>query len=343
MVVARLLIAIILLLAADRASAQPASTTIPACVTATPACTEWIALGPGGARSMVYRSFPLEVRRDAIRRALVMVHGQGRNANDYFRTAVAAALLAGALDDTIIVAPRFASRNGSCNDTLEAGEVNWPCGGNSWRAGGVAVDGSGLTSFDFADAILRKLARRDVFPNPRTIVIAGHSAGGQFASRYQMANTLHEQLGVAVSYVVSNPSSYAYPVVERPSRDGSGFGPFPDARNCTTFDQWPYGLRERSGYAARLSDEQLRSQLVTRPATYLMGELDTTPLAGFDASCPAMAQGPNRFERARAFHRLVTETLGARHAFVNVPLCGHSARCVFTSDVALPVLFPDVP
>jgi len=32
-----------------------------------------------------------------------------------------------------------------------------------------------LTSFDFMDEIIRRLARKDVFPNLKTIVVAGHS------------------------------------------------------------------------------------------------------------------------------------------------------------------------
>ena len=54
---------------------------------------------------MVYRTHALGTRNDAIRRALIMVHGTNRNADHYFATATAAAFLAGALDDTIVIAP----------------------------------------------------------------------------------------------------------------------------------------------------------------------------------------------------------------------------------------------
>src|SRR5262249_38996589 len=130
--------------------------------------------------------------------------------------------------------------------------------------------------------------------------VAGHSAGGQFVTRYEMANQIHEKLGVPVAYVVANPSSYAYLDSERPDSEGKEFRAFGDARNCTTYDNWPYGLKGRSGYSARLSDDQLKKQLALRPTTYLVGELDTWPLAGFDSSCPAMAQGPNRLARGQA-------------------------------------------
>src|SRR5581483_10157068 len=193
-----------------------------ACTTATAACTEWVALGAGGARSLVYRTRSLDERNDNIRRALIMVHGANRNADHYFSTAVAAAFLAGALEDTMAISPRLASAAGNCHDTLAPNEVSWSCTGDSWRSGGAAASHPDLTSFDFVDQILRKLADKRVFPNLRAIVVAGHSAGGQFVARYQMANRVHDTLGVPVSYVVANPSSYAWPDATRPQATADG-------------------------------------------------------------------------------------------------------------------------
>jgi len=280
----------------------------------------------------VYRSAPLDARNDGIRRALVVIHGTSRDAEAEFRTAMAAAVLAGTLDETIVVAPRFAANNAACSDRLGAGEVNWPCDGNSWRAGGVSSDRS-LTSFDFADEILRRLARKEVFPNLRAIVVAGHSAGGQFVTRYEMANQVHDALGIHVSYVVANPSSYAYPDTRRPGPIG----------NCPDYNQWPYGLQGRAGYSSRESAAQLVKQMVARPTTYLLGELDVLPNVAFDSSCAAMAQGPSRLLRGQAFAAAANQRFGAHHPVVLIPLCGHNARCMFTADAALPVLFPNLP
>lgn len=323
-----------LLLACAAAQAAP-------CILSTAACTEWVALG-GASRSLVYRTYSLETKNPAITRAFIMVHGAGRDADNYFRTAVAAAFLGGALENTMVISPRFASSDGrGCRDTLAANEVNWSCNGNSWRSGGPSGGDDKLTSYDFMDQILKKLARKDVFPNLKAIVVAGHSAGGQFVTRYEMANMVHDSLGVPVTYVVANPSSYAYPDAARPNAEATAFHLFSDGRNCTTFDQWPYGFENRSGYAARLTDEVLKKQLAARPVTYLLGEIDILPLGGFDSSCPAMAQGPTRLARGQAFARYVTEKLGAQHKVTVVPLCGHNARCMFTADVALPIVFPN--
>jgi hypothetical protein len=270
-----------------------------------------------------------------------VVHGAGRDADNYFRTALAATFLAGALEDTVVISPRFASNDGrGCMDMLAENEVNWPCNGDSWRSGGTATNNEKLMSFDFSDEILSRLAKKEAFPNLKTIVVAGHSAGGQFVTRYEMANQIHEKLGVPVVYVVANPSSYAYLDPQRPDGEGKEFRAFGDALNCTTFDNWPYGLKGRSGYSARLSEDQLKKQLASRPTTYLVGELDTLPLGGFDSSCPAMAQGPSRLARGQAFANYVNRKYNAQQKIMVVPLCGHNARCMFTAEPVLPILFP---
>jgi hypothetical protein len=302
------------------------------CFSASSDCTEWISFHGSPARSLIYRSHPLDVRNDRVTRGLIIIHDAGRNAPDFFRTALAAAFLANALDDTVIVAPHFASNDGrECRDTLAANEVSWPCNGDSWRSGGTSPSHENLASFDLTDRILDKLARKEVFPNLKAIVIAGHSAGGQFVNRYEMANQVHDALGVELSYVVSNPSSYAYVDSLRPYSEGG---------TCAAVDKWPYGLENRTGYTARIADDQLKKQLAARPTTYLLGEIDILPIGGFDASCSAMAQGLTRRARGEAFVNYVNSYFGAHHQAVIVPLCGHNARCMFTSEVSLPILFP---
>lgn len=321
---------ILLLLALSAASllAQP-------CIDGTPKCTEWLSFHGGPSRSMFYRTYPLTVKNTKIERAFVLVHGASRDADQYFRTAVSAAFLAGALEDTIVVAPRFGSNDRNCEDTLAKNEVNWTCSDDSWRAGGTSVSDKKVTSYDFADEILKKLADKSVFPNLKQIVLAGHSAGGQFVTRYEMANKVHDSLGVPVLYVVSNPSSYAWLDTTRPEG-------YTDGRNCTTYNKWPYGLDARTGYTAQIADDVLKKQLAQRSVVYLLGEIDILPLGGFDGSCPAMAQGPTRRARGEAFAKYVNEHYSAKHETKIVHLCGHNARCMFTAEDALPVVFPKV-
>jgi pimeloyl-ACP methyl ester carboxylesterase len=327
------------------------------CTTPTTACEQWVTLGGGPARSMVYSTYSLDTPNPAITRALVMVHGAGRNADHYFETSVAAGFLAGTLENTVIIAPRYAAGN----DKVAANEILWPERGDTWRSGGMAPANPTISSFDFVDEILRKLANKKTFPNLRRIVVTGHSAGGQFATRYEMANKVHDKLGVAVSYVVANPSSYAWPAAVRPLPTGDAdpatadkealepngeklhtqftYGPF-DATKAPNFDRWPAGLENRTGYTAQMSDDQLKKQLAERPTTYLLGQVDVLPLGGFDHSASAMAQGPTRRARGEAFVKYISDNLGAKPNTIIVPECGHNDRCIFTTDIVFPAIFP---
>lgn len=331
------------------------------CITA-PTCSEWVTLGSKASRVLVYRSMPLTTRNAEITRAVVGVHGASRDADNYFRHLLAAAFLAGGLDNTVVISPRFASMNCAAGpDTVAERELTWQCNGPArWTAGGSATDNEGVTSFDVADELLKRLARRESFPNLRTIVLAGHSAGGQFVSRYQMANQVHETLEIPLTYVVANPSSYGYLdgmrpsvsvlaanvsalgpgyVATLPAKPPAPFIPFGDAGNCTTYDRWPYGLQGRVGYSARLTDDQLKKQASSRPVIYLLGGLDILPLFGFDDSCAAMAQGPTRLARGLAYRQYINERFGAKHDVRVVPACGHNARCMLTDNTVLGLLF----
>jgi len=118
---------------------------------------------------------------------------------------------------------------------------------------------------------------------------------------------------VPVRYVVANPSSYAWIDAARPEEIPA---------SCAAYNRWPYGFQNRSGYASRVSEEDLTKQLASRPTTYLLGEIDILPLGGFDSSCAAMAQGPTRLARGQAFGKYVNEKLSAGHDIVVVSLCG---------------------
>lgn len=342
------------------------------CTAVSPNCTEWIRPAGQPSRLLIYRNYPLDKKNDNITRALIFVHGINRDGDNHFRTALAAAFLADGLNNTVIVAPRFASNSSApgnqaddCRDALAGDEANWVCEtqrADTWRSGGGEVGNDRLTSFDFMDEIIRRLARKDIFPNLRSIVVAGHSAGGQFVIRYEMSNQVHDSIAIPISYVVSNASAYTYVDDMRPTSTAlpktiaaaapgfqptgpvvppAPFVPYADARNCVGFDHWPYGLKNRIGYASRLTDDELKKHLAARPTSYLLGEADILPLGIFDTSCPAMAQGPTRLARGLAFSRYANERNAANHKAVVVPFCGHSARCMFTSDVALPLIFPD--
>ena len=332
------------------------------CTDANASCTEMLPLPGAKGGLTVYRSYSLARPEPAVTHALVMVHGLGRDADAYFESALAGAFAAHALADTLVVVPHFKSAEHGCGDTLAPGEVGWHCRPRnvSWRNGGDSVDGS-VTTFDAMDELVKKLNDRAVFPNLKSIVVVGHSAGGQFVGRYAMSSKAHESLAVKPTYVVMNPSSYTYFDDMRPTQAvfdahpealAPGFHPpipekapppfarFHDAESCPAYDRFPYGLQDRTGYAAKVPDEQLRKQAVERPTTYLAGEYDILPLHDFDDTCGAMAQGPTRLARAYAYVRYIDERFGAKHEIHRIGGCGHSGRCMLVAPDALKYLFP---
>jgi len=327
------------------------------CVTTPNSCRELITVRRGHEGIVVYANRPLTAPSDTVTRAIVVLHGAGSSGRFEFRSVLASTFLSGNVANTLVVAPHFASNDGAaCKDSIAVNELNWNCdvAAGDWRMGGRARNDSTLSSFDAVDAILLAIANRTLFPNLSSIVVAGHSAGGQLVTLYQAVNQIDEKLGVPTSYVVANASAYAYLDARRPtpvrsaSSDGPPrfeFNPFVNASGCPNYARWPFGLDDRTGYAARLSASQLKENVARRPVTYLLGDADTvTASGGFFGSCAAMAQGGNRQARGMAFAQYASEfSPEHRHKVIIVDGCGHDARCIFTSDDALPALFPKVP
>jgi hypothetical protein len=338
------------------------------------ACEQWITYGRGPARSRIYSTYKVDAYNPALKRALILIHGANLMGGYFFRHGMAAAILAGALDNTEVVSayfldPYVGKRHPAEPEWLrQPNEVVWPEGHTSWRAGGMSPTDPAISSFDYVDEIVRKLADKKHFPNLTKIVIAGFSAGGQYVNRYEMANKVDGTLnGVSISYVVGDPSSFAWPVAVRPlpvgdaspnnpnqsykesvGKDGTTahteftYGSF-NAAKAPKYDDWPYGLKNLNGYVARMSPAQLRKNLVTRSVTYVEGQVDTLPISGFDSSPNADAQGPQRRARGEAFVMYVDHYLGARQKLIIAGGCSHNSRCVLTADNVLPLLFPPPP
>ena len=95
-----------------------------------------------------------------------------------------------------------------------------------------------VSSFQVIDDLLRSLDDRKRLPTLASIVLAGHSGGAQLVQRYAVLNQIDGPLrrdGIAVRYVVANPSSYLYLTKERPRPDGKGYAPY-ERGICPTYN-----------------------------------------------------------------------------------------------------------
>jgi len=296
----------------------------------------------GRVEAPLYLSADWNVPQPGIERAVIVVHGKLRNADAYYRTAERARAAAGvAPGTTLLIAPQFLATTDAKALSLPDDVLRWR--GNAWMGGEPSANSAALSSYAVLDAIARRLADRRLFPHLKHVVFVGHSGGAQVVQRYTVVARgvrALAQAGVAVSYVVANPSSYAYFDGRRPAANG-GFAPF-DAATCPGFDNWKYGMRARPPYLDDRSPAQLEAGYAKRRVTYLIGGLDTDPKqAVLDRSCPAEAQGSNRLARGQAyFHYLqARHPQGLNQQFHVVPGVGHDGARMLASPCALAATF----
>jgi len=292
----------------------------------------------GSAVLPAYADHPLDTAAPDVTRVFIVIHGTLRNADAYYASGLKVVEKAGAAGQgTMVVAPQFLTRADTRAFSLPAQTLAWTQEG--WKGGEPARQPGPVSSFAALDALLAHFADRSLYPALSTVVVIGHSAGAQLLQRYAVAG--HEgdalvQAGIAVRYVVANPSSYLYFDDERPDAQAIAGGACPRAT------QWKYGLKSAPPYVASQDVRELETRYVARHVVYLLGQADTNPYTHFiDRSCAAMAQGPYRLARGLAYF----DYLKKRHPddlaqqVVEVPGVGHDNLGMFTSACGLAVLF----
>lgn len=200
-----------------------------------------------------------------VQRAVIMLHGLGRDAWSYFdqtHTALLNATLRRERqtrkarlrsDEVVIMAPIFLNEKdpGSYpvddnkqpnSNTLVWRGSNWAEGADSiypatiMDSNNTAFEPPGVSSFEALDAAVAWFSNKNVFPNINTIIVAGHSLGAQMVQRYALIGAVPSGT-VPVHFVVANPGSYAYLTDWRPRSY---------ERCADTFNNWKFGLNAYS-------------------------------------------------------------------------------------------------
>lgn len=292
----------------------------------------------------------MHTENDAITRLVVVIHGTYRNSTDYFKTIAESADLAKISQDSLmIVAPQFLTDKDRRKHRLGKDHLSWSGGG--WLKGSLSSKESRrntvnrVSSFAVMDALLLHLTR--ILPNLETIVITGHSAGGQFTQRYAISSPTLSQLNdnstYSVKCIVANASSYTYLSDERPVANGTGFE-VPESSKCDDYNIWKYGLENRYKYHEGRSAEKMIQTYKKLQVAYLVGELDNDPQhENLDKSCEAQLQGAHRLERAIRFYDFLIYFFGDKikenHELHSVPNAGHSSAEMYQSEIGLRALF----
>jgi hypothetical protein len=281
-----------------------------------------------------YRSID-ETRARDVSSIVILLHGRLRDADAYFVSAQRA-LAAAAVDpqSTLLIVPQFLATADIAAHGLSADTLRWEW--TAWMAGDDALGPAPLSSFDVLDAFIAQFARRSRCPALREVVIAGHSGGAQVAHRYAIvgqAGAACEASGVHCRYVIANPSSYVYFDASRPQPA--------DTPACPGIDDWKYGVRRPPRYASNAAFDALEKNYAATDVIYLLGQRDCDPdHDALDRSCAAMAQGPHRLARGRAyFAYLQARHPRLAHRYVEVPGAGHDGGAMFGSREGVRALF----
>jgi len=295
-----------------------------------------VTVGNGSGELALYTEADLNASQPRIVRAIVVFHGLHRNANGYLQDLKEARSKAGAAGkDTLLIAPQFLNEDDTRAHKVAADVLRWHR--SQWEGGEPAVGPAAISSYDAIDAILMRLSDRSIFPNLREIVLAGHSGGGQIVQRYAVTGhqiAAVEKAGIALRYVVANPSSYVYFDDARP---------VPAAvRGCKQFNAWKYGLQHTPHYLGSASAAELEATYISRRVTYLLGGDDDDPNGpDIDKNCAAEAQGPTRLQRGASYFKYLRSrhSTGLEHRVLLVPGVAHNARKMFTSACGIYSLF----
>jgi hypothetical protein len=301
------------------------------------------------------RNKSISRRNTSITRAIIVIHGTNRNADDYYDYLKTATKDEDQWSSTLVIAPQFLTAEDLDEHTIssENSFLYWSSGG--WKRGDLSKDSPRsrpfrVSSFEVVDQIVDKIARDRYFPNLEDIFIVGHSAGGQFVNRYAAGTQSPENHpGLDFTFMPANPSSWWYMGTNRPEPGSvSNFRNLTSSEkaDCPDYNEYKYGYEDLNSYMGAHGKQGLRDQYETRNVVYLLGRDDDDPdSSSLDKSCEANWQGPHRFARGEAFYNYLLRhyqdsSVYDTHIKAVVPGVGHSGRRMFNSDEAKSYLFP---
>jgi len=290
-------------------------------------------------------SHDLRKKHPQIDRVVIVQHGRHYNPITYFNDMTKAAELAGKKETTLILAPQVVRYRYIKNFGLDPNYfLQW---NKFWVFGTRVAQPFYKSVFDLYDDVLKLLdqSTNTNFPNLKNVVIAGHSAGGQFVQRFALASAFWPK-NFHLRYIIMNPSTYGYLAEDRPYE-------LTDVVKmiCPQYNNWGYGLAKMWSFNKLVGGpEGMRENYRGRDVVYLLGDKDTKGYgeSKLDSTCPAALQGPNRFARGMNYYKHIQKVFGTDgkrddkiHRIAVVPDAGHKQAQMFQSPTSLPFIFGD--
>jgi hypothetical protein len=290
----------------------------------------------------------LDGAHPGVTRAIIVIHDDTRDAAGAL--AGLSALAGAANTATMMMAPqfllpsdvaRFADHLPDRGRSFATWQMSgWPGGDDS-----VATQGQhGVSSFTVVDLFLMYLSDRSVFPDLKTIVIAGFGTGATFVQHYAAFNLAADAIdkeNIDMRYVVAGTPSYLYLTASRPLGGRKGFG-IPDLAACPDYNAYPYGMDKLNSYARRVGINAAKTSYALRFVTYLNAPLaDANP----ETNCGALVQGNDSASRANNYklyiQSLYSDAAERTQTFFTAKDAKNDAVGLYGSSCGMEVLFGD--
>ena len=182
----------------------------------------------------MYSSFHIDSASDA-RGAIIITHGNSRNADDYYEKMISVISSQISTDEIIIIAPKFVTNYEKTYDT------DWHWNTTSWKWGMQSYNsplGISVSSFQVIDSILSKLSYKQLFRQLSDVIITGHSSGAAFVHMFSFSklNNYFEELNI--HFAIVNNQYFTHPEPTRMHPNGS----LAILDDCDGYNDWPYGF-----------------------------------------------------------------------------------------------------
>jgi pimeloyl-ACP methyl ester carboxylesterase len=297
--------------------------------------------------------------------AVIIIHGNARDAYNYYCYMNYAVDTAGVRSSTYIISPHFYLKP----DVPPPKAFYWATSAG-WKEGGRShTDTTRISSFQILDEMVAAFHNKNYFPGMKEVLVVGHSAGGQTVQRYAFATGV--DVNYKVRYVIENPGSYAYldisravlPELTLPTCTAciseeimTTKYEFKNAnrsqeQDCPEYNDWKMGYEDGNLYSELRSAKTVRDEYKNKDISYILGTNDTcnTELGScgcndnsLDTGCDALMQGYCRFQRGVIFYQYLQyyyNTTGV-HNLSFVQGLAHDGCGMINSAESILAMFP---
>ncbi len=301
-------------------------------------CETFMDLGP--CRAYYQTSLDLSGYNPDVTRAVIAIHGGENSSIGHFRAVLPVIEDADALQEVVLIAPLYA-------DNPSSSRTEWPFDDGYRDGEDVNCGGETRSPFEYTDELVRQVANCENFPSLESVVVIGHSAGGQHVARYAATTGIVQEFPrIEFKFVPTNPSSWVF-LDDHRNVEGLGWvdssvnsGSLPgNLQSCqNSYNRWGKGLdslSQQGSYFEQLSAADVQTQWPARNIVYFLGEDDACDCNNLDTGCSANWQGEFRLNRGENMYEAVTmffpPASGAVHELSTVPGVSHSHTGMYRS------------